>query len=102
MFLTAWVSVPKRKSLLDSAGMCQAESLMLFSTGFGFQGLARTSPWFFSQPQMNTDERRLKLPLPECFQRFKWSYLRLSASICGESQKSLVTMASTRRHNSLP
>ena len=47
VFLTAWASAPKRKSLHDSAGMCRAKSLMLFSTGFGFWGLARTSPQFF-------------------------------------------------------
>ena len=49
VFLTVWVSVLKRKSLLDSAGMYRAKSLMLFSTGFGFRGLARTSPRFFAE-----------------------------------------------------
>lgn len=47
VFLTVWTSAFKRKSLLDSAGMYRAKSLMLFSTGFGFRGLARTSPRFF-------------------------------------------------------
>ncbi len=49
-FLTGHASARERKSLLDSANMCWAESLTLFSTGFGFWGLARTSPQFFLVP----------------------------------------------------
>lgn len=56
MFLTVWTSASKRKSLHDSAGMYRAASLMLFSTGFGFRGLARTSPRFFMK-----------------FERFRWA-----------------------------
>ena len=46
--LTVHASARERKSLHDSASMCWAASLTLFSTGFGFWGLARTSPQFFS------------------------------------------------------
>ena len=66
MFLTARASVPKRKSLLDSAGMCWAKSLMLFSTGFGFRGLAHTSPRFFAGTTANL---RSEVARTEGFQR---------------------------------
>lgn len=46
-FLTVHASARERKSLRKSANTCWAESLTLFSTGFGFWGLARTSPQFF-------------------------------------------------------
>ncbi len=46
-FLTGYASVRKRKSRHNSASYVSGVSLMLFSTGFGFWGLARTSPQFF-------------------------------------------------------
>lgn len=47
VFLTGHASVRERKSILDSARYVSGESLMLFSTGFGFWGLARTGPQFY-------------------------------------------------------
>jgi hypothetical protein len=46
-FLSGHASARERKSIHNSASYVLGASLMLFSTGFGFWGLARTSPQFF-------------------------------------------------------
>lgn len=52
-FLSGYASARKRKPHHSSASYVSGARLIFFSTGFGFWGLARTSPQFFRPPIKN-------------------------------------------------